>query len=274
MQREQRPRIGLRFHRFVPLKPAIVYRINRDVSRSMLDSYRRQAQRTSLFMMYLLRTDQNQCEQMKEITIELSDPLASIATVLLFETSSLPEQGQPKFLRIKRLLRTIFHPSKRIVTWNDKYPSMYPLFNLRYLPRRQQSIAKFIPLHDRFKTWFTSLYPHEPHCTNAMRNIRSDQNCSCGYRQFSSMDSRWDLFQAHKRAFLEAPVISEHLASQIYPMQTIITGDHAMVASVFGVLTLSKLRKAIASDWSQYELSHYNVTRHPRPLRSIQTFFY
>lgn len=274
IQGEQQHRIGLRSHRFVPFKPSIVYRINRDVSRRVLDSYRREAKRIALFVMYLSRTGVDPSESMEEIAIELSDPLASITTVLLFETSALPSKGQPKFLPIKRLLRTIFHPSKRIVTWNDGYADLYPLFNLRYLRRRQQPpIAKCIPLHDRFKTWFHQLYPHERPCNNASAGRQSDHRCARRFRRFSSLDSQWDLSQAHERTFLESPDVSEHLASEIYPVQTIITGHHAMIASIFGCLALSKLRRAIASHWSRPELHFYIMNRRPRPPRSMETCF-
>ena len=195
--------------------------------------------------------------------IELLNAEASISTVFLFDLSKLPREGLPKFYCMKELIKTIFHSSKRIITWNDTYLSMYPLFNLRYLPRQQHRLARFIPLHDRFRRWYRKIHPHDYQCDSLKSNLLIENDCSCIHRRLFSNEYQWDLLRAHQFVFLENPVISEYFLNEIGSLLIIVNGSGATIKAIVCCLSLSKLRIAIESDWNQAELNHYNRCRHP-----------
>lgn len=265
--------VAYRSRQFIRYESTIIRLINNDVPSKVLESYRRQAKRTSLFVLYPLSIEGRRSEQMKELAIELISAEASASTIFLFEMSTLPTEGLPKFYRMKKLIKTIFHSSKRIITWNDTYLSVYPLFNLHYLPRQQHHLARFIPLHDRFKRWFAKICSHDPQCDSLATNSSVQNNCSCHYHRFFSNEYKWDLLEAHQVVFREAPIISEHLASEIRSTLTIIDGNDPIPKSILCCLALSKFRIAIKSDWCQAELNHYNRRRHPQLSQAMQTTF-
>lgn len=248
--------------RFQPLKSCIVQRIDQTTSVSMLQSFIRQVQQTSTFVMYLSRTRPLHEEKLKEMTIELLQPHTSISKIFLIKFSALPTYTHPKFKWIKQLFREIFHSSKSIVTWNDFFFNLYPLFRRKYLSDKQRQPAKFIAIHDQFKAWYGKIYAHDTSCCRLTMQLLGPEICSCSHAGFTSFYYQWTISQAIECAFHETLINPADQTDDIYSEEWILSRKDAMAESVVFCMALSKLRMAIELQWNQSQIDQFHRYHH------------
>lgn len=246
------------YRRFQPLKSCIVHRIDRTTPVSMLQLYTRQVQQTSTFIMYLSRTRPLYEEKLKEMTIELLQTNTSISKIFLFTFSALPRKTESKFKWIKQLLRDIFHSSKTIITWNDYFFNVYPLFREKYLSERQHEQAKFIAIHDLFKAWYANIYPHDTLCHRLKMHVMGPETCSCSHRGFTSFFQQWSLSQAIECAFHETLANPADQLNEIYSREWIFSRKDATIESVVYCMAISKLHMAIELQWNQTQIDQFH----------------
>ena len=244
--------------RFQPLKSCIVHRIDQTTPVSMLQLYIRQVQQTSTFIMYLSRTRPLYEEKMKEMTIELVQPNSSVSKIFLFKFSTLPKKTESKFKWIKQLLRDMFHSSKSIITWNDYFFNLYPLFHRKYLSEKQHHQAKFITIHDLFKAWYGKIYPHDTLCYRLTMHLMGPEICSCSHAGFTSFFYQWTISQAIECAFYETLINPADQTDEIYSEEWILSREDAMNESVVNCMAISKLHMAIELQWNQTQIDQFH----------------
>lgn len=235
-------------NQFQPLKPYICYRITPSLPSSMMESFTRQAKNTQEFVMYMVRREHDQSNAMEDMAIELVDSNATLSTVYLFNSSSLPSSWNPRHSHFRRLFRTIFQKPKVIVTWTDHYIGLSRLFQLRYIFPTSAKRATFVPIHDRFKRCYRKIFQHELQCNKLTNTTFKFKPCTCRYRYFTSRDYHWSISQAIRYVFNETPNFVSTPSRELPSEQLILSDRDQTIESVGYCLSISKLWASIRSN--------------------------
>ena len=241
----------IEYHQFQPSKPFIVFLIDPRLRLTLLEAFIRQAEKTASFVLYILRSGNEQHSETIEMAVALNEPDTSITTIFLFNIASLDSLSATTFSLISSLFKAIFHQSKLIVSWDEHYVNLDCLFDRSFLPRRPSITAKFILLNEDFKEWYQHRFPHELSCLPILHPLSKLKICSCSHRSLFSFSYRWTVSHAIQSVFNESIDHSSHLLSEM-SIQRLVMGDKdTPIKSVFCCLAILKFGQMIQRSYGQ-----------------------
>ena len=245
VQRENMNWLGL--HPFQPTKSFYIYYIHHLTSINNIMFLIHQAEQTTTFSIHT----QGQYRQAKNVLIKIEfiqlEQLQSI--VLIFQMLHLSPNNVKSFAMIQLLLKTIFHPWKKIYTWTYNKKDLYTLVRNQYLTRTMLKDLNIIPLQEPFKQWYNRTFKHHTNCRVPFEYQTDDSCCTCSYRPYKNSTAKWTINKAVNSIFNEFICHSNRNA---------MTHEYEFIDAIHYCLAITKLTMVIELDWTMEQLNQYN----------------
>jgi hypothetical protein len=123
-------------------------------------------------------------------------------SIIILEMCHLPPMTTQTYQQIQRLVKIIFHPSKKLLVWGNGQQELSK-FQIYHLFQSMTLYSlDFIHVQERFKNWYNDTYPHESNCPMAkFQDTTDDPTCICVHRPYKKTNELWALQVAVAHVF-------------------------------------------------------------------------